>query len=213
MGYRFVISGDFDGDRKQEQLTKHYYSAIDHTETNKWYADIDYDDLVRLTMQKEPYTFLLSDNAGIDTFHISNTAQQLGLSYLKNEGDLNGDGTDEISFVVNHADCSSLNTWHIAAYKDNKWQALYSFTIWDWQLPDLPGTTSQYGLFGLMDKSTNAESDSTNLLLEKQLLEFEGLVKRTGPGQIQVIYRTDEAEIDTMIVNLKLLEKELPHHH
>lgn len=147
MGYRFVISGDFDGDGKQEQLTEHYYSAIHHTETNKWYADIDYDELVRLTMQKEPYTFLLSDNARIDTFHISNTHQQLGLSYLKNEGDLNGDGTDEISYVVNHADWSSLNTWHIATYNDNQWQILYSFTIWDWQLPDLPGTASQYGLF------------------------------------------------------------------
>lgn len=202
MGYRFIISGDFDGDGKQEQLTEHYYSAIDHAETNKWYADIDYEDLVLLTMQKEPYTFLLSDNPRIDTFHISNTTQQLGLSYLKNEGDLNGDGTDEISYVINHADWSSINTWHIATYKNNQWQVLYTFTIWDWQLPDLPGTASQYGLFGLMDKNPISGPDTINLLLEKQLLEFEGLVKKIDTNKIRIIYHTDEAEIDTMIVTL-----------
>lgn len=207
MGYRFIISGDFDGDGKQEQLTEHYYSAIDHNETNKWVADIDYEDLVRLTMQNEPYTFLTSDNHAIDTFRITNAPQQSGLAFLKNEGDLNGDGIDEISYVVNWADWSSLNTWYIATYKDKKWQILYSFPIWDWLLPDLPGTTSQYGLLGLGDKRTLSTPDSIDIQLEEELLGFEGLVKRIGDNKIRIIYRNEEAELDSMVVNLKLLGK------
>jgi hypothetical protein len=213
MGYRFIINGDFDGDGKQEQLTEHYYSSIDHTETNKWYANIDYEDVVRLTMQKEPYTFLTSDNHTIDTFQITNAPQQSGLAFLKNEGDLNGDGTDEISYVVNWADWSSLNTWYIATYKDKKWQTLYSFPIWDWLLPDLPGTTSQYGLLGLGDKRVLNAQDSIDIQLKEELLNFEGLVKKTGDNTIRIIYRNEEAEMDSTVVNLKLLEKELQHHH
>jgi len=132
-GYRFVITGDFDGDGKKEKLIEHYYNGIENKETNKFYDGlIDYGDLVEQASRDKTYSFVLSDNKNIDTLNIASDGRSFGLSYLKNEGDLNGDGTDEVSYVVNNADWSNLNTWHIMTYKKGQWKDLYYFAIWDW---------------------------------------------------------------------------------
>jgi hypothetical protein len=206
-GYRFIISGDFDGDGKKEKLIEHYFSSLDNKETNKFYDSLtQYGQLVDLTISKKPYSFAVSDNKLIDTLHISSSIRQLGLAYLKNEGDLNGDGTDEISYVVNNADWSNLNTWHLMTFKNNRWQELYSFSIWDWQLPDLPETFNQYGLFGLEDKVINTSNDTVNLQLEKELNSFKGLVKKIKINKIRIDYRNDEGEESSKVVNLKRLK-------
>ena len=205
-GYRFIISGDFDGDGKTENLIEHFFSGIDNKETNKFYENLEYDDLVDLTMKKNPYSFVLSDNKSIDTLQVTGIAQNFGLSYLKNEGDLNEDGTDEVSYVVNFADWSNLNTWHLVTYKDKKWQEIYSFPIWDWQLPDLPETTNQYGLFGLENKIVNSKDAITNNKIENELKNFKGLVKKVETNKVQVIYRNEEADEDTLIVDLGKLK-------
>ena len=203
-GYRFIIIGDFNGDGKKEKLIEHYFSSLDNKETNKFYDSLpEYDQLVALTIKKDPYSFLISDNNFIDTLHISSSGQLLGLSYLKNEGDLNGDGTDEVSYVVNWADWSNLNTWHLMTFKNKRWQELYSFPIWDWQLPNLPETFNQYGLFGLENKIINTTNDTINQRLEKELNNFRGLVKKISTNKIQVIFRNEEADEDTLIVKLK----------
>jgi len=207
LGYRFILTGDFDGDGKKEKLIEHFFSGLDYKETNKFYDSLsDYDQLVALTVKKAPYSFVSSDNNRIDTLHISSGGQLLGLSYIKNEGDLNGDGTDEVSYVVSWADWSNLNTWHIVTYKNKKWTELYSFPIWDWQLPNLPQTFNQYGLFGLDDKIINTTNDTVNNRLEAELINFKGLVKKVKTNKIQVIFRNDEAEEDTTIVDLKRLK-------
>lgn len=207
LGYRFILTGDFDGDGKKEKLIEHFYSLLDNKETNKFYDSLsNYNQLVALTEKKEPYSFVSSDNRRIDTLHISTDDQLLGLSYLKNEGDLNGDGTDEVSYVIDWADWSSWNTWHLVTYKNKKWTELYSFPIWDWQLPNLPETFNQYGLFGLEQKIINTTNDTVNKRIEKELLDFKGLVKKVKTNKIQVIFRNDETEEDTMIVDLKQLK-------
>ncbi len=205
-GYRFILSGDFDGNGIKEKLIEHFVSGLDNKEINKFYDGLsDYDQLVALTVKKEPVSFVISENKLIDTLHISSCGQLLGLSYLKNEGDLNGDGKDEVSYVVNWADWSNLNTWHIVTYHNKKWTALYSFPIWDWQLPDLPEIFNQYGLHGLEQKAINTANDTINKQIEKKLVDFKGLVKKIKTNKIQVIFRNDEAEEDTMIVYLKRL--------
>jgi hypothetical protein len=207
-GYRFVITGDFDGDGKTEQLFEHYFSLRDNKETNKFYEGLDdYSDAVGLAIEKYPYVFLSSDNPLIDTLRITKDGQVFGISYLKNEGDLDGDGGDEISYVVDWADWSNCNTWYIMTYKKGKWKELYSFEIRDWQLPALPYMTNQYGLFGTEGKFVIPENDTINTLIEKELYEFEGLVKKIKTNKIQVIFINDEAELDTMIVNLKKVKQ------
>ena len=203
-GYRFVIKGDFDGDGKKEKLIEHYYSQLKNKETNKFYENLlEYDQLMLLTIKKEPKSFLTSSNSKINDFEITNMDQQIGLSFLKNEGDLNGDGTDEISYVINFADYSNCNSWHIATYKRNKWTELYSFDIWDWQLPDLPETLNQYGLFGIENKIVNTQNDSIKKITQKEFNDFKGLVEKVKNNKVKITYRTEEAEEETKIVNLK----------
>lgn len=207
MGYRFIITGDFDGDGKKENIIEHFFSGINNKETNKFYDSLSEEDqLVALTIKKKPISFVSSNNKLIDTLHISSGGQLLGLSYLKNEGDLNGDGTDEVSYVVNWADWSNLNTWHVVTYKNKKWNELYSFPIWDWQLPDLPETFNQHEIFGHEKIIIKTKNDTINKLIDKKLKDFKGLLKKVKTNKIQVIFRNNKAEEDTMIVDLERLK-------
>lgn len=204
-GYRFVIKGDFDGDGKSERLTEHYFSTIDKQEMNKFFDGVeDYADMVDSVIKRDPKSFILSDDKSIDTLQISSGGQLFGVSYLKNEGDLNGDGTDEVSYVIDYADFSNLNTWHIVTYKNRKWQELYQFPIWDWQLPNLPTSSNQYGLFGTENKNIDTSED---IETEWELHDWRGLVRKIQSNKIEVIYRNEEADLDTMVVDLGRFQK------
>lgn len=205
-GYRFIIQGDFDGDGKTEHLVEHYISRIDNKETHKFYKNQDdYDKLVEMTINKEPLSFVISDNPVIDTLFISEGFQHFGLAFLRNEGDLDGDGGDEVSYVTDYADWSSVNTCHIMSYKNGKWTELYSFEIRDWLLPVLPGAVNDYGSFGLSDKIIISD-DSLNTVFEKNLLDFEGFIKRISKNKIQVVYINEEVEIDTIQIDLSKIK-------
>ena len=201
-GYRFIIEGDFDGDGKKEKLAEHFYSEKEKKETCKFYQNIEeLDQLMALTIKKETRTFLLSDNTKIKTLNFSHI-ENFGLSFLKNEGDLNGDGTDEISYVIDYADYSNLNSWHIATYKDNEWKDIYTFDIWDWQLPNLPEAFNDYGFFGVQNKTVNAKNKAANKELETNLKNFKGLVRKIKNNKIEITYRTEEADQGKKIIDL-----------
>lgn len=139
MGYRFIIKGDFDGDGKKETITERYISASDGRETNKWYdSTVFFEQLVELILNKEPISFIVSDNTKIDTLYISKGGQVFGLSILKNEGDLNGDGRDEIGYLGDWADWSSMNSYHILSFTKAGWKEIYSFEARDWYAPEMP---------------------------------------------------------------------------
>lgn len=207
MGYRFVITGDFDGDGTKEKIAEHFYSIRDKKETEKFDDSLEYDQLVAVTIRKHPMSFLLSENLTIDTLLISTNPQLLGLRYAKNEGDLNGDGRDELSYVVEWADWSNMNTCHIVSFLDGHWEELYNFPIRDWQLPDVPQTYNNYGLFGLQDKMTVPETDSLEQIMKKEFDNFPGLIKKKKKNFIQIAYISDDADVDTMIVNLNESKK------
>jgi hypothetical protein len=200
-GYRFAIEGDFDGDGKKEMLTEHLISLIDRKETNKYFEVEDYGDMVGLTIKKRNYSFLLSENTKIDTLRVHREGQIYGISFLKNEGDLNGDGTDEVSYVIDWADFSSMNSWNIVTYRKGSWKELYSFRISDGLLPDLPEATNRYGPFGADGKTI--VKDTANERVARELLQWKGLVKRMKKNKIQVTYSTVDAGLDSMVVNLK----------
>ena len=206
-GYRFIVTGDFDGDGHKEKLIEHYYSGVQNRETNKFYDNLnEYDQLVEATAKVKTFSFITSDNKNIDTLPISSEGKSFGLAYLKNEGDLNGDGTDEISYVVNWADWSNLNAWHIMTYKNKRWRELYHFSIWDWQLPDLPGVINDYSVFGRQNEIAYSKNDSVTKALEKDLADFKGLVKKLGSNKIRIIFMNENANLDTSIIRLKNLK-------
>jgi len=66
--------------------------------------------------------------------------------------------------------------------------------------------TNQYGLMGTEGKVIIPDNNTLNTLIEKELHEFEGLVRKIETNRIQVIFRNDEAMMDTMIVDLKKLK-------
>jgi hypothetical protein len=203
-GYRFEIEGDFNGDGKNENLKEHFYDLKTNSETNKFYDSIGYDILVAITvMHKKPYSFLLSDNNKIDTLRVTKSGQQLGLSFLKNEGDLDRDGGDEISYVVNWADWSNMNTCHIMSYKNKEWIELYSFEIWDWQLPNLPETVNLYGPVGLSNKIINKKSDTVNKQIVSEFENFPGLIEKVEKNKIKVHKQNLElGYVETIVVEL-----------
>ena len=196
-GYLFSISGDFNGDKQTDTLNEQYISGITKKPTHKFYKNIEnYEDLVDLTVKQEPISFATFSDARLDTLFICSHSQNFGLSYIKNEGDLNNDGTDEISYVVNYADWSNCNRCYIYTFKNNHWHELYSFPIWDWMLSDVPGTEKEYSLFG-----TENVISTTNT--EKPTEEFNGLIRKVGKRTIEIQYMSDDASLESKKVKLK----------
>lgn len=99
----------------------------------------------------------------------------MGVDFMKNEGDLNGDGTEELSYVPGLADYSSRNRWYIMTWQHHQWRELYSFPISEIQLP-YPH--------------------------EDSLRHFKGLVRKLGKKHIELIYINEDADWDTMIIHL-----------
>jgi len=213
IGYRFVITGDFDGDGRKDTLVEHFTSLLTNKETNKFYDGLtDYGQLVALTVKKEPHSFVSCTNRKIDSLEISMGGQLLGLSYLKNEGDLDGDGADEVSYVVDWADWSNLNTCHLVSYKHHKWIELYSFSMWDWQLPSLPQFPKSYGFIGIDGLANVMKDDSLNNSLEKGIRDFSGLIRKIKNNRIEV-YRDERSFLDTALIDLqtkKVLKTQVP---
>lgn len=141
---KLIITGDFDNDKKIDTLKESFISSINGKETNK-YADIEYDSLVAWTIKKRPICRLISTN--LTPLEINKDNDQLfGLSYLKNEGDIDNDGADEVGLVVDWADWSNVNHYRIYTYKENKWIQLFNFEIRDYDIDDLKNNKKSQGL-------------------------------------------------------------------
>lgn len=184
-GYRFRVVGDFDGDGRSDTLTERFVSRLDGKEADKYYTTNNYDTVVTLTMAKHPWSFMVSSNPDIDTLEIARHTQLFGVGFIKNEGDLDGNGTDEISFIAEWADWSSINTCRVVSWGQGEWRELLSFGIHDWQLPSLPQTGMTYGMFGVDGMRVYSKEDSLNAALEKELLSF-GLIEKVEDGVVRV---------------------------
>jgi hypothetical protein len=200
-GYRFVITGNFSG-AGIDTLREHYYSKVKHLETNKYFDNVDYDKMVSLAMKQEPWSFVTCSNHTVDTLNISSDVQLFGIAWLKNEGDLNGDGTDEVSYVVDWADWSSLNTCHIVTLTKHGWKELYHFMVHDWEIPDLPDYQTEYGLFGSSGGHSSYKNDTANQRILQNMKKFSGFIKKVKPGIILVHTWTIDASDTILRVDL-----------
>lgn len=126
------VIGDWTGTERSDTLFEHYYSqlkAADMISPLIYISTIEYDSAVVIAQALLPVSYLTSNNNSIDTLFISDNRQLFGLFYLNNEGDLVGDGGDELGFVIDYADWSYLNTYNIVTNKNGEWYLLYSFPI------------------------------------------------------------------------------------
>lgn len=129
-----TVKGDFDGDGSPENWNENYLSQLTQKPIKRdLYAAID--QLQQNIPAQEPITTLQADKSTLNSLQISNDAYQYGLAYLKNEGDLDGDGADELSYVIDNIDQSNINKMYVVSYKNGAWKELYSFTIRESTLP------------------------------------------------------------------------------
>ena len=200
-GHRFKISGDFDGNGQQETLTEFYYSHRDQKETNKYFKGIEdvwvlYDSAEIRKCQ----SFLLCSNSKLDTIPVSGI---LGPIWLKNEGDLDGDGGDEVSFVASYPQQSSLNFCRLLSYKKNQWKELYTFEIREWQIPPLPQAGKTYGLMGSDGLYETDKDDSLNRDLAEAFNAFPGFISKIKNGKVKIYTFTEMAEDTVVVLDLK----------
>jgi hypothetical protein len=188
-GHRFTVTADVDGNGVLDTLTEEYYSGRLARECAKYIKDMEYDSLVKRTYDLEPLVRLRSSDGQIDT--LSDRAGGFGLALLLNEGDLDGDGADEIGYVLDNADWSNTNTYFVISHKDSGWEPLFSFEIWDRQLPDLPDIERNFGLIGQTGRRIHEPVDT---------LPSVDLVISVRPGVAMVVGNIGDATLDTMEV-------------
>jgi hypothetical protein len=94
---------------------------------------------------------------------------------LENLGDVYGGKGDELGYVVNWADYSNTNTYHIITLLNGKWRELYQFDI---------------------NEAVNYQPEN--------LFDSTSIIKPLEHGKIRHKYFDIHAEISDTVVTLKL---------
>lgn len=157
-----VIIGDFDGDGNKDELKESIFSSITKKSIDAL-PHIGYDSIVDYVSKLKPILSLQSANKNIPNLELTKEAS-FGLFFLKNEGDLNGDGTDEISVVIDWADWSQCNTCLIYSLQRNKWIKIGQFVVREWQLE----RNSDFNGFIVKNKSGQYEA----LTFDSEIIEI-----------------------------------------
>ncbi len=187
------IRGDFDGDGRMEVLRAQTLQRPGYNPFNAYDSPVrdDYDKWVAWTVTRHPLVVLTSSDKELDTLKIGE-GQIFGLCWLKNEGDLNGDGTDEVSYVPDYADWSNFNSCHLMTWRSSGWQTLLAFDIHEDQIP---GTEKWY-LRQLSEVPTDTILDAG-----KARQNFPGFITPIQKGTIQIRYFDSEAETEDGVVS------------
>lgn len=191
-GNRLRIEADVNGDGRNDTLIERFVDPATGKETNKFLEDASYDTLNARIWRMNPECSVRCSDTSVHDLPIRK-GECFGLLWLRNEGDLNRDGREEIGWVGHWADYSNVNTYHIASWNAHEWLELASFNMWEWQLPDLPGTERDYALIGQTGLSV---TDSSGTMADIRL------VWPNDKRSIKVLGYADDADLDTMIIPL-----------
>lgn len=145
-----IILGDFNGDGKEDKIKESLISTVNNKSIDAL-PQSEYDSLVTLIYKKQPVLSLQSENKTIPELVLTKTVS-FGLLYVKNEGDLDHDGTDEVSVVIDWADWSQVNSCIVYSLKKDKWVEYAKFDVREWQIsqdPDFKGfiTKNKKGIY------------------------------------------------------------------
>lgn len=170
IGYRFKITGDFDGDQKPDILQERYTDSLYKNEAAKYYTSTDtlfeYGDVSFLNRYFNNQSFLEWKEKKLRL-----AGGQLGFHYIENCGDINEDGKDEIMLVKQWDDFTSVNTAYFYTFNNGKWDEIYTTSVWEWQFPPTPSGSMIPGLFGNFEYETTEDKDD-NAALEEQLKAY-----------------------------------------
>ncbi len=130
--FKNVILGDFNGNGKEDELKETLISEVNN-ESIDALPQLEYDSLAALVNNKKPVLSLRSSNGDIPELLISKNPS-FGLLWIKNEGDLDNDGSDEISVIVDWADWSQVNSCTVYSLKKDEWLEYAKFDVREWQI-------------------------------------------------------------------------------
>ena len=85
----------------------------------------------------ETATQIFSDNDELTPLQLDG---DLGVYFLVNEGDLDGDGGDEISLMTVYRDYTNINYFRIFSYTGNKWKEIFCTKVHEWDCPNYTPT-------------------------------------------------------------------------
>lgn len=135
-GYKKIIkkeiTGDFNGDGKEDKMEEFLFSSINN-EQIEVLPQFEYDSIVDYILKLKPILSLNSLSKNIPNLELTKESA-FGVLHMKNEGDLNNDGTDELSVVIDWADWSQINMCMIFTLHENKWIKIGQFDIREGQL-------------------------------------------------------------------------------
>jgi hypothetical protein len=121
-----VISGFFFDKKKIDTLDIKTFSAKE----NKYLDSISSD---KIEDQEKKIDYIFDNEIELHLTSKSKTPLKfepaLSFFFIKNIGDNNNDGLDEIALVPNYADESNLNSCKIYQHCNSQWQELFSFSI------------------------------------------------------------------------------------
>lgn len=121
------ITGDFNGDRKADTLAVSFISLLEKRPIAIDTA-LSYDSLITNVVNKKPVLQLIAP--GWKTLNLNQgNFYVLGLSLLKNIGNINKLPGDEIAVIIEGADWSNSNVCHIYSYSKYNWKKIKSIEI------------------------------------------------------------------------------------
>lgn len=193
MGYRFVITGDFNGDHKQDTLVEHYMDSLRIREIPKYDTAIDYFDSWYLAGALNKKSFLSGTAHAFEDLN----GGILGFIYIENCGDITGDGMDDLFIVPHNGGASNCVQGFFYTLKNNEWKNIWSIGIWQWQFPPTPHASMAPGLFGSSD--VYYPHDSINRILEDELSKYRFIKQYPDQSiEYECRYPLDYFEMDSL---------------
>jgi hypothetical protein len=111
----------------------------------------------------ETDTAIVSDNKELTPLHLDG---DLGVYFLINEGDLDGDGGDEISLMTVYRDYSNVNFFRVFSYTGNSWTELFNVKAHEYDCPNYRPTKPEE-MFTYTWKRKN-HYDMNKVILKKE---------------------------------------------
>lgn len=128
---RLQLTGKFRGTTEIDTLIEAYVNPTTGKDLPKIVDSSNWDHQIDSITQNKGVCRIITALCTDGYFLITDKPQQNGLQQLDNLGDLDGKPGEEIGYVVNWADYSAINTYHILTYDAaaKTFRLLFSFPI------------------------------------------------------------------------------------
>lgn len=176
------ITGDFDGDGKQDTLTQFLVDSIGKP-VKRIPDQKTWEETVAYFSKQGYYTVILMNHSKNNTIKFGNAQS---LYCLINIGDLNNDKRDEIALVPDLMDFSRANSCRIYSLCSSGWKELFTFNVhedsFDYTGTEPPAFTN---IPGALEYKNNAWYYMDYLEMDYKSAEEVGQMQKLAIGKCQ----------------------------